>query len=90
VEIEFKIYVKNDERGRLDVIADFPGVSFKEDFLHGEEQNRWYTYKNTFTYSKEMWRSLKKNRNLQVYIFNRNKLEGYIDDIELKVKTINK
>jgi uncharacterized sulfatase len=85
VDIEFKIYIKNDGDKYLEVVADLSGASYKTDYLTVDKQNRWFTYKNTLMYRKETWEHLENERTLKIYLWNHNKLEGYIDDIKVKV-----
>jgi len=85
VEIEFKIYIKNYGENYLDVIADLSEASYKTDYLTADKHNRWFTYKNTLNYKKELWEHLENTCQLKIYLWNHSHLEGYIDDIKVKV-----
>ena len=84
VEIEFKIYIKNEDNTNLMVSVNEWGVSSKIDYLGASKQNKWYTYKNSLTYKKEVWEAAEKDI-MKISLWNSNKLEGYIDDIKVKV-----
>ena len=87
VEIEFMIYIKNenDDDKYMNVVIDLHDISYKTDYLKIDKQNRWYTYKNTLTYTKELFGNLEKENYLKIYLWNPCGLEGYIDDIKVKV-----
>jgi len=87
VEIEFMIYIinKTNDNEFLNVVMDLRGVSYKSDFLAIDHQNRWYTYKNAITYKKEMLEQLGEERDFSLYLWNNRNLEGYIDNIKVKV-----
>jgi hypothetical protein len=91
VDIECKIYIKNDDIEKsLHIVRDLQDISYKKEILDIDYHNMWYTYKHTLIYKKEMWENLKNNSLLKIYLWNLDKLEGYIDDIKIKVKTLDK
>jgi phosphoglycerol transferase MdoB-like AlkP superfamily enzyme len=90
VETEFDIYIKNDIQDQnLKVVMDLNDQDkyslYKADELTFEKQNQWYSYKNSITYRRESWASFEGKPILSVYIWNPNNLEGYIDNIRVKV-----
>ena len=85
IDIEFQIYIKNSGEECLDVITDLSDVSYKIEYLTVDKHNRWFTYKNTLLYKKELWEHLENTCRLKIYLYNPNHLEGYIDDIKVKV-----
>jgi len=100
VEIEFKIYVINniDENLNVDVSMDLSeisdnkinNISYRRHHIDISQQNKWFTYKNTLTYKKEMWESWKNKCYFKIYLWNLDKLEGYVDDIKVEVKVVRK
>jgi hypothetical protein len=90
VDIEFMIYLiyeKNDAELMSAVVMNIPKVSYKSDNLKIDKQNQWYTYKKTLTYKKELWEHAEGKPYLTIYLWNKGELEGYIDDIKVKVIT---
>jgi hypothetical protein len=86
VEIEFKIFIKNDRDDKfLSVVMELPKAS-KTDWLRYEDHNQWYTYKKTITYKKEL---LESDYCFKIYLWNNNQLKGYIDDIKVIVSSSN-
>ena len=88
VEIEFKIYIKNEGDEEFFVVSDLEGISYNSVCLDIDYQNYWYTFTHTLNYKKELWERLKEKPLLKIYLWNPHKLEGYVDDIKLKVKVI--
>jgi uncharacterized sulfatase len=86
IDIEFKIYIKNENAENFYVVMDLSEISYKSQTLDTDKQNRWYTFKHTITYKKELWEHLDKKPLLKVYLWNPNKLEGYVDDIKVKIR----
>ena len=96
VEIEFKIYIKND-----DINKDFrlvfhltknngsETVLYNADYLEHDKQNRWYTCKKMMIYKKESFDSPNSDYVLKAYIWNLCNLEAYMDDIKVKVTVTN-
>jgi uncharacterized sulfatase len=97
VEIEFKIYIVNDidRNFDVDVVMDLSEISnnniifYRRDNIDIFQQNKWITYKNTLTYKKEMWESLDNPCYFKLYLWNLDHLEGYLDDIQVRVKVIH-
>jgi len=88
VEIEFEIFIKNDDSNKtLCVVVNLPEVSYKSDDLSHDKHNKWYTYKNTLTYKKELLERLGEKRYLISHLWNTGKVEGYIDNIKVKINT---
>lgn len=82
VEVEFKIYIQNNESDKtLSAVMDLEDSIYKRDVLYFDKQNRWYVYKN-----KEYWYNLKKTSSFKLYLWNNDNLEGYIDDIKVKIE----
>jgi len=65
-------------------------ISYRRHHIDISQQNKWFTYKNTLTYKKEMWESWKNKCYFKIYLWNLDKLEGYVDDIKLEVKVVRK
>jgi phosphoglycerol transferase MdoB-like AlkP superfamily enzyme len=87
VDIEFKIYLKTNEKSQyLAVISDISQSYFKAEFIAAD--NNWFTFKNSVTYRKELWKDVKTKPFLNVYIANSENLEGYMDDIKVTVSLI--
>jgi len=86
VDVEFKIYVKTNGIKRFFVVTDLSEISYISEPLEIDRQNKWFTYKNTITYNKELWEHLEKKPLLKIYLFNPEELEGYVDDIKVSVK----
>lgn len=89
VEIEFQIYItnENDAQKNLNVVMDLSDISYKSDGLSFSKQNQWFTYKNSLIYKQEMWAQSDTPPLLKIYLWNNDRLEGYIDDIKVKVTT---
>jgi len=89
VEIEFMIYVRNEKENDkcISIITDLHEVSYRSEYLTEQKQNRWYTYKKIATYKKNLLNQLGEQRYLNIYLWNNGELEGYIDDIKVKVTT---
>jgi len=87
VEIEFMVYIINetDAKKYVTVTTTLMNVSSKTDYLKIDKHNRWHTYKRTVSYKKELWEDLKGKRYLKIFLGNNSDLEGYIDDIKVKV-----
>jgi len=88
VDLEFNIYIKNAGDENFWVVTTSPDDEWKSECLDIDKQNQWYAYKHTFKYSKEIWEHFEKDRLLKIFLCNPNKLEGYVDDIKIKVKTL--
>jgi hypothetical protein len=85
VDIEFLIFIINDSEKSLELVTDLTGVSYQIDAITFDNHNRWYSYKNSFTFKKEMWESLNENSSFLIHLLNLNGLEGYIDNIKIKI-----
>jgi hypothetical protein len=87
IEIEFMIYIINesDDSKLVSVVADLANLSYKSDLLTNDKQNRWFTFKKKLTYKKDMLELLGEERYLKIYLWNKDKLGGYIDDIKVRV-----
>jgi len=87
IEIEFMVYLVNKtvESKRFNVVTDLANVSYKSDQLTNAQHNQWYTYKNNITYKKDMLELLGNERYLKIYLWNPDGLEGYVDDIKVRV-----
>ena len=90
VDLEFKYCVKEtkDKDGKmmnviLNIAKDGKSASYHFNYLNTD--NQWNTYKNTTRYKKEIYASLGNGATISAYIWNPEKLEGYIDDIKVKV-----
>ena len=88
VDIEFKIYIKNKTLENFWLVVDFLNIFNNAETLDYDKQNQWYSYKHSFTYNKELWQSLENQCQLKIYLWNHHKLEGYIDDIMIKVRVL--
>ena len=88
VDLEFKIYIKNAGEEDFWIVTSSPDIAWKAEYLDMDKQNQWYTYKHTFKYGKETWEHSDKERLLKIFLWNHHQLEGYVDDIKLKVKTL--
>ena len=87
VDIEFNIYLKTNEKSKyLAVISDISQSYFKAEFIAAD--NNWFTFKNSVTYRKELWKDVKTKPFLNVYIANSENLEGYMDNIKVTVSLI--
>jgi hypothetical protein len=86
VEIEFKIYIKNAGAEDFYVVMDLQDISYNSEVLDYDKQNMWYTYKHTLAYKKELWKNSEKGALLKIYLWNPYRLEGYVDDIIIRVK----
>ncbi|MCL2290227.1 MAG: LTA synthase family protein [Bacteroidetes bacterium] len=99
VEVEFRIYIINDVDRNFDVevVMDLSEktheganvMAFKRDNIEIFHQNKWFTYKNTLTYKKEQWEAAENECYFKLYLWNLYKLEGYVDDIKIKMKVLN-
>ena len=89
VDIEFKIYIKNEGKEEFFVVSDLQEISYKSVCLDYDDQNRWYTYAHTLNYKKEIWEHLKEDCLLKIYLWNPHKLEGFVDDVKVKVRVLN-
>jgi len=87
VDIEFQIYIKNEGLENFYVVMDLWEIYYRNDDVDYDRQNKWYFYKRTIKYKKELWQQAEKKPLLKVYLWNPNKLEGYVDDIKVKVKS---
>ena len=92
VDIEFKYCVKEakNKEGKvmnfiLNVAKDGKSASYHWNYLNTD--NQWNTYKNTTRYKKEIYASLGDDATISAYIWNPEKLEGYINDIKVTVTT---
>jgi uncharacterized sulfatase len=86
VDIEFKIYVVNEGDKNILVVADLVGsASYKTDYLTAKIHNCWYTYEKSFIFRRDIWEQLENVPKLKVFLWNPYKLNGYIDDIKVKV-----
>jgi hypothetical protein len=90
VEIEFSIYIKNDDSDKtikvVTAVADNDQLLlYKSEELSVDKHNQWYTFKNKALCSKETLASFEGNPVYSVYLWNNQNLEGYIDDIKVKV-----
>ena len=63
-------------------------ISYRRHNIDIFQHNKWFTYKNTLTYKREMWESFGNRCNFKIYLWNLDHLEGYLDDIQVKVKMI--
>jgi len=86
VEIEFKNYVRNNEKKDLIVVMQIPEAYYNIDYISYYTHNQWNTYQNTLTLKKEVWEKAKKRR-FEIFLWNPSNLEGYIDDIKIKIIT---
>jgi len=91
VEVEFKIYIKNDDKNKelyliMDLTDNEKSVSCETECLNAEKQNKWVTVRKMLFYKKELFRAFEKKIKLKVYLWNKDEVEGYIDDITVKVK----
>jgi hypothetical protein len=94
----FRSALNNMDRNfDIDVVMDLSeisknnsnnNISYRRHNIDIFQQNKWFTYKNTLTYKKEMWKPFENQCHLKIYLWNLDHLEGYIDDIQIKVKTI--
>jgi len=87
VDLEFKIFIKNEGLENFFVVMDLWEIYYRKDDVDDDRQNKWYFYKRTFKYKKELWQQAGKKPLLKVYLWNPNHLEGYVDDIKVKVKS---
>ena len=87
VDIEFKIFIKNEGIESCHLVMDLEEISYRKDAIDDDRQNKWYTYKHTITYKKELWEHLETKPLLKIYLWNPNELEGYVDDIKVSVKS---
>jgi hypothetical protein len=91
VDIEFKYCIKavKDSEKEMNVVLDLAKdderASYRRDYLTTD--NQWHTYKNTIRYKKETYASLGSGATLSAYIWNNEQLEGYIDDIKVRITT---
>jgi hypothetical protein len=90
VEIEFMIYIKNDDINKnlkliMDVTKNDESVSYNTEYFTSENQNRWYTFKKMLIYKKELFDNPQNKYKFKVHIWNNDELKGYIDDIKVKV-----
>jgi len=91
VEVEFKIYIKNDDKNKelrliMDLTDNEKSASYETEYLDAEKQNKWVTVRKMMFYKKELFRVFEKKFKLSVYLWNKDEVEGYIDDIQVKVK----
>ena len=92
VEIEFKIYIKNDDENNclrlvLDLVQDNESLNYHTEYLGVSKHNRWYTVQKMLIYKKEDFAFAKSDCLLKAYLWNYFELEGYIDDIKVKITT---
>ena len=91
VDIEFKYRIKprSESNGDVHIIVsvekDTESSFYNSDYLTID--NEWNTYKKTIVSKKEIYASLGKDCKLVIYIWNQGKLEGYFDDIMVKIST---
>jgi len=90
IDIEFSIFINNSNRDKtLKVVTDLTDSKtnsfYKSEEITPDKHNQWYTYKNSITCSKETWTTFNGKPVFKVYLWNNNNLEGYIDDIKVKV-----
>ena len=89
VEVEFMIYVNECEEKELYITSDIRKLNktiIKEpDKLLLNVFNKWHTYKKTSIYKKEIFESFGNMSKYRLYISNIDQLEGYIDNIKVKV-----
>ena len=90
VDIEFKMYIKNNTNEDFNIVVDFNKDNKSAFYLIYKQkprvQNKWHTFKETAVYKKEdTYSSLGSGGKYILYIWNNNKMEGYIDDIKVKV-----
>ena len=96
VEIEFKIYVKNDDKNkdiRLGLALmknnESEAVINKGEYFEIDRHNRWYTYKKMMICKKETFADPESDYVFKVFIWNLCRLEAYLDDIKVKVTATN-
>jgi len=89
VEIEFMIYVKKEEEKTIYIVSDIKKlnktISKEADKLLPDKFNRWHKYQRTFLYKKDTFESFGDLSRYRLYISNGDQLEGYIDNIKVKV-----
>jgi len=86
VELEFQYRIKESNENMSIIISiekDGQSAFYHRDYLTAD--NQWNTFKKTEIIKKETYASLGDNCKLLAYIWNNNEIEGYIDDIKVRV-----
>ena len=88
-EIEFSIFVRNAGEDGLYLCTDIKKrnktLFSDHDKISYHDHNRWLTYKKSTLCKKESLSSSGKKGEYRIYIKNSEQLEGYIDDIKVRV-----
>ena len=90
LDIEFRIFIKNSDRDKiLKVVTDLSDRTtnsfYQAEVLDYDKHNQWYTFKHSITCRKETWATFQGKPVCKAYLWNGDNVEGYIDDIKVKV-----